>query len=125
MADRDLCCETSLVHEDSVKKVRADMLPEADIAAISEIFKIIGDPTRARIVWALDRYELCVCDLAAALDMTKSAISHQLSTLKQYRVVKARRDGKNVYYSLDDQHVTDMFEIAIAHIKHRDGELRG
>lgn len=64
MADRDLCCETALVHEDSVKKVRADMLPEADIAAISEIFKIIGDPTRARIVWALDRYELCVCDLA-------------------------------------------------------------
>lgn len=120
MDDKDLCCDVTLVHEDAVESVRAEMLPDADIAAISEVFKVIGDPTRVRIVWALDRYELCVCDLAAALDMTKSAISHQLSTLKQYRLVKSRRDGKNVYYSLDDQHVTDMIEVAMAHIKHRD-----
>ena len=98
--DKDLCCDVEAVHDETVKKAKKKMLPDDEIHGLSVLFKIIGDPTRVRIVWALDRFEMCVCDLAAALDMTKSAISHQLSTLKQYHLVKSRRDGKNVFYTI-------------------------
>ena len=116
--DKIAVCDCNIVHEDAVALAKASMLAPKDLEAISSIFKVLGDPTRAKLVWALDQGELCVCDLAVTLNMTKSAISHQLSTLKQYKIVKDRRDGKNVFYSLDDQHVTDIIELALAHTKH-------
>lgn len=111
-------CDCNIVHEDVVSSAKASMLPEQDLLAISAIFKVLGDPTRARLVWALDQREMCVCDLAVTLNMTKSAISHQLATLKQAKIVKARRDGKNMFYSLDDQHITDIIELAREHVEH-------
>lgn len=116
--DNALTCDCNIVHENMVAEAQASMLPEKELLAISSIFKVLGDPTRGKLVWALDGREMCVCDLAATLDMTKSAISHQLSTLKQFKIVKARRDGKNVFYSLDDQHITNIIELAREHINH-------
>ena len=116
--DNAITCDCNVVHEDVVAEAKASMLPEKDLLAISAIFKILGDPTRAKLVWALDQREMCVCDLAVTLDMTKSAISHQLATLKQFKIAKARREGKNVFYSLDVQHVTDIIELAREHTKH-------
>ncbi len=103
----------------NIEEAKAAMLCDELIEAISSVFKILGDPTRMRLVWALDRQELCVGDLAEVLDMTSSAISHQLSILKNEHLVKTRRDGKNIYYSLDDSHVTDMIELAKIHIEHQ------
>ena len=94
------------------------MPTENEISALSEFFKILGDPTRMKILWALDGAELCVCDLAVELNMTKSAISHQLNSLRAAKLVKYRRDGKNVYYNLDDEHVNEIIEVALDHIGH-------
>ena len=83
---------------------------------LSEVFKVFGDPTRIRILWALFDNEICVYDIAEKLSMTQSAISHQLRVLKQARLVKARRDGKNTFYSLDDEHVKRIIEQVMIHI---------
>ena len=102
-----------VIHGEAVEKVKQAMPPDEEVAGLSTFFKILGDPTRIRIMWALDQSEMCVYDICAALGMTKSAVSHQRAKL-----VKPRREGKNVYYSLDDQHVNDIIEIAAVHIKH-------
>lgn len=112
-------CEQEDVHSDIVELVRARMMSEPEIAGLSSLFKILGDPTRIRIVCALSQTEMCVCDLSSALGMTKSAVSHQLNTLKQGKLVKYRRDGKNVFYSLDDAHVNSILAIAMEHIRHK------
>ena len=113
-----LTCEVPFIHNDSVRYAKENMLSDAEIDALSLIFKILSDPTRVRIVWAVKDKELCVCDLAATLDMTKSAISHQLKAMKENHIVKSRRDGKNIFYSLDDEHVTEIISLAQVHIKH-------
>lgn len=112
-------CDCFAVHGDTVKMVVDEMPPDDDVQALSRFFKVLGDPTRMRILWALDRSEMCVCDITVALNMTKSAVSHQLNTLRNARLVKYRRDGKNVYYSLHDQHVTEIVEQAMTHMKHK------
>ena len=89
---------------------------------LADFFKMIGDPTRTKILFALDQNEMCVCDIANVLGMTKSSISHQLATLKQSGIVKYRKEGKEVYYTLDDEHVKQVFEIAIEHIQHKERE---
>lgn len=111
-------CDCTSIHPEAVTAVEQAMLPESELSAVSSLFKVLGDPTRARIVLALDQREVCVNDLAVALDMKKSAISHQLALLKANKIVKSRRDGKNMYYSLDDQHVTDIIELVQVHIAH-------
>ncbi len=111
-------CDQEFVHSEVVEQVKAQMLPDAEVAGLSGLFKILGDPTRIRIMWALEQSEMCVCDLSLALGMTKSAVSHQLNTLRQVKLVKYRREGKNVYYSLDDGHVNSLIEIAREHIRH-------
>lgn len=118
MEQKFVSCDCETVHEDAVAAAKAAMLPEDRLLAICTLFKVLGDPTRARLVWTLDQRELCVCDLAVTLDMTKSAISHQLNILRQSKVVKWRRDGKNVFYSLDDEHITSIVELALAHTSH-------
>ena len=119
MEQTDCFCECSVIHEDSVRAALDAMPPAGALEDMSAFFKVLGDKTRISILWALDSTELCVCDIAAVLNMTKSAVSHQLNTLRQAKLVKARRDGKNVYYSLDDQHVTSIIEVAMAHLRHK------
>ncbi|MCC8064835.1 MAG: metalloregulator ArsR/SmtB family transcription factor, partial [Clostridiales bacterium] len=97
-------CETNVIHEQNVAKVRLAMPDEDPIYEVAELFKVFGDSTRARIICALTISELCVCDLSCILNMSQSAVSHQLRILKQARIVKNRREGKVVYYSLDDEH---------------------
>lgn len=93
------------------------MLDERTIVELAEIFKVLSEPTRVRILQALSEEELCVCDIAAVVETTPSAISHQLRVLRTARLVKARKDGKMVYYSLDDEHVRNLFEEGIRHLK--------
>ncbi len=107
-------CE--VLHEDIIENVKNQMLKEDVLFDVSDFFKILGDSTRAKIMWALDKSEMCVCDLAVLLGMTKSAISHQLKTLREANLVKNRKDGKMVIYSLDDDHVKDIFEKALNHV---------
>lgn len=109
-------CDCNVIHQDIVSQVRAKMPDEEPIYEVADLFKVFGDSTRARIICALSISELCVCDLSALLNMTQSAISHQLRTLKQARIVKNRRSGKAVYYSLDDEHIKELFSVAFDHV---------
>ena len=93
------------------------MPQDSELYDLSDFFKVLGDSTRAKIMWALDEHELCVCDLAALLNMTKSAISHQLRALREANLVINRRDGKNIYYALADDHVRQIFEMGLEHIR--------
>jgi len=110
-------CENECIHEDIIRKVDAMMPPIEELYELAEVFKVFGDTTRIRILWSLFEAELCVCDIAYLLKMTPSSISHQLRLLKQARLVKSRRDGKTVFYSLDDEHVKMIFEQAMIHAK--------
>ncbi len=112
-------CDCTVIHEDTVNKVKALMPEEESLYDLAEIFKVFGDTTRIRILWALSESEMCVCDLAFLLDMTQSAIFHQLRFLKQARLVKNRKEGKVVFYSLDDEHVEKIFEQGMIHVRHR------
>ena len=105
-----------------VKQVQAQMLEGKQLSAVSEFFKVLGDETRMKIINALAHKELCVSDIAAALEMTQSAVSHQLKLLRMAHQVKTRREGKSIYYSLDDQHVIDILEEALTHIRHKISE---
>lgn len=110
-------CSCGAIHEESIKKVKQNMIDDNILEEVAQLLKVFGDPTRIKIIDALSISEMCVCDLAAALNMTQSAISHQLRVLKRERLVKYRKDGKVVYYSLDDEHVKDIFNIALNHVK--------
>lgn len=118
MKDRADVCECNIIHEDAVSAAREAMLDLSELESLTTLFKAISDPTRMKIMWALDGGELCVCDIAAVLGMTKSAVSHQLGALKRAKMVKSRREGKNVFYSHDDTHVKDVIEIALEHTRH-------
>lgn len=110
-------CEVTLIHEDNVKKAINELPDDELIADLSDMFKIFGDQTRMKILMALESGELCVCDIAAVMNMSQSAISHQLRVLKQSNIVKTRREGKVVYYSISDEHVKDIFDIAMVHVQ--------
>ena len=100
-------------------KVLNKMPSENTFNHLADLFKLIGDTTRCRILFALDQDEMCVCDLANVLNMTKSSVSHQLATLRRSGIVKCRRSGKEVYYTLDDDHIVKLFEIGLEHINHK------
>ncbi len=119
MTMEELLCDCDVIHAEIVDKAKAKMPKEDDLYDLADFFKIFGDSTRVKIIWALDEQEMCVCDLAVLLNMTKSAISHQLKTLRQADLVKYRREGKVVYYSLKDDHVKDIFEKGMEHIKEK------
>ena len=109
-------CECNMIHEDVVQRVREQMPAEEPVYEVSELFKVFGDSTRARIICALTIEEMCVCDLSALLNMTQSAISHQLRLLKVSRIVKSRKQGRIVYYSLDDSHIAQIFAMGFDHV---------
>ena len=112
MAMNDVeCCDFYQVHEDVVKAVTAKMPDEDELYDLAEIFKVFGDSTRIKILYVLFESEMCVCDIAQLLNMNQSAISHQLKILKQSRLVKSRREGKAVFYSLADVHVLSLIHI--------------
>ena len=110
------CCEEHLIHNDLLQKVDGKMPEEQEISDLSDLFKVFGDSTRIKIICALFQAEMCVCDIAALLGMNQSAISHQLRVLKQTRLVKNRKEGKVVYYSLDDDHVKGIFDQGLEHL---------
>ena len=109
-------CDCTVIHEDEVRRIGALQPPEERLLDLAELFKVFGDSTRIRIISALLHGELCVCDIAVLLGMTKSAISHQLRLLRQSKLVKSRRNGKVVFYSLDDDHVGHVFSAGLDHV---------
>lgn len=112
-------CEDQIVHVDAVRETRA-LMPQASLLAeMSATFGALGDPTRLRIVSALATRELCVCDLAAALGLSQSAVSHQLRILRDLGLVRSRREGRLSYYTLDDEHVTRLYGQVAEHVQHR------
>ena len=111
-------CITKGIHQETVHRVEKQMPDPVDLYELADLFKLFGDSTRLGILWALSESEMCVCDLCALLKMKQPAVSHQLKNLKQSRVVKARRDGKIVYYSLDDDHINDLFRCGLEHVTH-------
>jgi DNA-binding transcriptional ArsR family regulator len=112
-------CDCDIIHEDVVAEVRSKMPDEELLMDLADLFKVFGDSTRVRILSALQHSEMCVCDIAVLLGMTKSAISHQLRALRQTRLVKRRKDGKTVFYSLDDSHIGNIFEQGLLHVRER------
>lgn len=111
------CCDSTEVHEELLRIINETMPEETQLYDLAELFKVFGDSTRIRILFVLFEAEVCVCDLAAALNMTQSAISHQLKILKQNRLVKNRREGKSVFYSLADGHVRSIIAQGREHIE--------
>ncbi|WP_163194554.1 ArsR/SmtB family transcription factor [Clostridium thermarum] len=112
-------CSCSIIHQDIIDKVKDHIPQEELLYDLSDLFKVFGDTTRIKILCALFQAEMCVCDIAALLNMTQSAISHQLRVLKQARIVKYRKDGKVVYYSLDDEHIKSIFNQGLEHISEK------
>ena len=112
-------CDCNVIHEDVVNQVRGKMPQEENLYDLAELFKVFGDSTRIRILWALNEAEMCVCDISVLLNMTQSAISHQLRVLRQSTLVKNRKEGKIVYYSLDDDHIKSIFDQGLIHINEK------
>lgn len=111
------CCESVQVHDCVIEQVRKGLPRQEDLKELADFFKVFGDGTRIRILYALLSSEMCVCDLAELLEMSQSAISHQLRMLKQMKLVKNRRDGKTVYYSLADGHIQMIMNQGMEHIR--------
>lgn len=122
--DVQVLCADQIVHVDAVRRCREGMPDASTVAGVTGLFAALGDPTRLRIVAALARQELCVCDLAAALGLSQSAISHQLRGLRALGLVRSRRDGRLVYYTLDDEHVVTLVDQALDHVRHREEECQ-
>lgn len=110
-------CEQNIIHKDVVDRVKLSLLDEDKLIDLAEFFKMFGDSTRVKILSALIKEKMCVCDIAATLNMTHSAISHQLRILKQAKIVKYTKIGKVVYYEIDDEHIGKIFEMGVEHIE--------
>ncbi len=112
-------CDCTIIHEEVINTVRELIPTDEIIFELSDFFKILGDSTRIRILSALSHAEMCVCDISVLLNMSQSAVSHQLRLLKHARLVKFRKDGKIVYYSLDDNHIRDVLSVGFDHLGER------
>ncbi len=119
MSRNEFICDCNIIHQDIVNDTLNNMIDENLLNKLAEFFKILGDTTRTKILFALDQNEMCVCDIANVLNMSKSSISHQLGTLRRSGIVKCRKQGKEVYYMLDDDHVKQLFEVGMEHIEHK------
>lgn len=112
-------CDCNVIHKEMVKIALENKPSKEELERLSQVFKLLGDLTRTKILWVLDKNEMCVCDIANVLNMTKSSISHQLALLREAGIVEYRKVGKEVYYRLDDFHITKLYEIGIEHIDHK------
>lgn len=110
------CCDCEVIHESMVHDTRQKLQPDEQYAQLASLYKLFGDGTRVKLLHALEQNELCVCDLAALLGVTKSAVSHQLKALRLANLVKSRRDGQIIYYSLADDHVKQILDMGFAHL---------
>lgn len=115
----DEICEVHCIHGEMVRKIEENMLPDDVLFDLADFFKVFGDTTRIKIIYVLSQGEMCVCDIAAILRISQSAVSHQLRVLRQTRLVKYRKEGKIAFYSLDDDHVLQIFNQGIEHLNHR------
>lgn len=116
-ADSELTCEGLHLDPRVVAELRSSLMRGPAVAALAETFKLLGDPTRVRILDVLSKSELCVCDIASMLGSSESAVSHQLRLLRSMRLVRARRDGRLVFYALDDQHIVNLFQEGLRHVQ--------
>ena len=114
--DKECLCEQTELHMDAIAHARQALADPYTVDALAELFKVLGDPTRIRILQVLHDGRLCVCDIAETLQMTQSAISHQLRILRQARLVRATREGRSMFYTLDDDHVAHIFEQGLIHV---------
>lgn len=112
-------CSCNIIHEDIVNVARKNMTNDTSIYNMAEFFKVLNDPTRLKIINALILSEMCVCDISALLGMNQPAISHHLKVLRQSKLIKYRRDGKIVYYSLDDEHIKPIFNQCLNHVNEK------
>lgn len=110
-------CEITYIEKKKVSAVKKKMKPETTVQRLAETFKVLGDATRTKIIFALSEEELCVCDIANLLGTTKSAVSHQLRILRNMRLVRYRKDGKIAFYSLDDRHIKNLFDEGLRHVE--------
>jgi DNA-binding transcriptional ArsR family regulator len=117
MENKEDGCQEQCFHPEVVESVRRDMLGSVPSDELAQLFKVLGDDTRIKILDALFRSELCVCDLTALLGMNQSAVSHQLRVLRDARIVKSRKQGKNVLYSLDDEHISGLVRMGSEHVR--------
>lgn len=115
---RKTVCDCNIIHGDKVERAIKNTPPGGRLDRLGKLFKVMGDDTRIKIIWLLDHDELCVCDVCNILNMTKSAVSHQLAILKEYRIVTSRREGKEVFYRLNDSHITALCDVGMEHINH-------
>lgn len=110
-------CQVSQIHENTLERVRSQMPDDDTLCDVAELFKVFGDITRTKILSALFEAELCVCDISEIVKMSASAVSHQLRILRQTKIVKSRRCGKEIYYSLDDEHISKIYRMALEHLE--------
>lgn len=115
--DSELTCEGLHLDLGTATSLRAALISGPAVASLAETFKVLGDPTRVRILDVLSKAELCVCDIATILGTSESAVSHQLRLLRSLRLVRARRDGRLIYYALDDQHIVTLFQEGLRHVQ--------
>ncbi|MCC9295607.1 metalloregulator ArsR/SmtB family transcription factor [Clostridium sp. WLY-B-L2] len=112
-------CDVKIIHDNVVNMVKKKITNDTSIFNMAEFFKVLGDPTRLKIINALILSEMCVCDISAVLNMSQPAISHHLKILRQSKLIRYRRDGKIVYYSLDDEHIKPIFNQCLAHVNEK------
>ncbi len=110
-------CEVSVIHDDQVRQAQQNLIDGLTATYLAQTFQALADPTRVRLISALSKTELCVCDLAAVLGLTQSAVSHQLRSLRDLQLVKTRKEGRTVYYTLQDEHIRDLYERGLDHIQ--------
>ena len=116
MTDKEDVCQVRTIHKDKISEVKKKMPDEDIVEILSETFKTLGDRTRIKILYALSKSELCVCDISAIIDMSMSAVSHQLRVLRNMKLVRYRKEGKMAYYSLDDKHIVQLIRVSYEHI---------
>lgn len=116
MGRSELTCDCEVIHNDVVETVKKQLQIDEIFFSLADFYKIFGDTTRVKILYALDKSEMCVCDISSLLNMTISAVSHQLKILRDSNLVKSRRDGKVIYYCLADEHVKEIIECGLEHV---------
>ncbi len=116
MPNQNFSCDCDVIHQDVLNDTKSKMLADDEYAQLAMLFKLFGDPTRVRILHALEQNEMCVCDLAVLLGVTKSAVSHQLKALKLANLVKSRREAQVIFYSLSDDHVKEIIDMGFDHL---------
>lgn len=121
MGKNEFSCDCNVIHQESVDKAKSNMPNDDIFDKLADFFSLMGNTTRAKILFAISEEEMCVCDLANVLSMTKSSISHQLSLLRISGIVRCRKAGKEIYYTLDDDHIAEIFEVGLSHIEHKNG----